>query len=126
MSTQHAVVWLDHKEAKLFHIDSANLDVAELHVAHHLHHSGKTGAPAETHRKAADDHPFFDQISTHLGGALTILVVGPANAKTELVAYLKEHHKDVASKIVGVEAAAHPSDKQIVAHARKYFEAKKG
>ena len=124
MPTHHAVVWLDHKEAKLFHVDAATLDRAELHVAHHLHHSGKTGGPAETHRKAAADHPFFDEISKHLGGALTILVVGPASAKTELVAYLQEHHKDVASKVVGVEVADHPTDAQIVAHAKKYFNAK--
>jgi hypothetical protein len=30
----------------------------------------------------------------------------------------------VASKIVGVEAADHPSDAQIVAHAKKYFASK--
>ncbi len=122
----HTVVWLDHEEAKLFHVDSAGLDRAELHVAHHLRHSGKTGGPAETHRQSAADHPYFDEISKHLGGALTILVVGPANAKTELVTYLKEHHKEVASKIVGVEAADHPTDAQIVAHAKRYFGAAKG
>ena len=120
-STKHVVVWIDHKEAKLFHVDSAGLDRAELHVAEHLHHPGKTGAHAESHRQAAEDHPFFDSISRHLGGLVEILVVGPASAKTELVAYLKTHHKDVASKIVGVEAADHPTDGQILAHARKYF-----
>jgi stalled ribosome rescue protein Dom34 len=121
MTAHPIVVWLDHHEAKLFHVDAPGLDRAELHVAKHLHHAGKTGAPAETHRQAADDHPFFDSISRHLGGLVEILVVGPSSAKTELVTYLKAHHKDVAAKVVGVEAADHPTDGQILAHARKYF-----
>ena len=90
-STKHVVVWIDHHEAKLFHVDSAGLDRAELHVdPATLHHPGKTGAHAESHRQAAEDHPFFDSISTHLGGLVEVLVVGPSNAKTELVAYLKD------------------------------------
>ena len=51
------------------------------------------------------------------------LVTGPANVKTALVKHIGEHDPQLAKKIVGVESVDHPSDAQLVAHARKYFKA---
>ncbi len=121
MSIRHAAVWLDHEEAKIFHIDPEHVERAELHVAHHLHRPHRTGGHAEIRRSVTEDHPFFDEIAAHLVGAEEILVVGPAGAKLEFVAFVKEHHKDVARKIVGVEPSDHPTDGQLVAHVRRYF-----
>jgi hypothetical protein len=50
-----------------------------------------------------------------------ILIIGPAGAKTELAKYLREHRPEIGERIVGVEAADHPSDREIVAYARKHF-----
>jgi len=121
MSTRHAAVWLDHEEAKIFHLTPDSVERSELHVAHHLHRAHKTGAHAELHRSVAEEHPFFDEIAGHLADVEEILVVGPAETKHELVKFFQAHHKDVARKIVAVEAADHPSDGQLIAHARKYF-----
>ena len=120
---RHVAVWLDHHEAKIFHITADAPGRDELKVAHHLHHPGKTGGHAELHRKDAVDHPFFNQIAAHLAEATEILVLGPSTAKTEFSTFMKEHHKGIAAKIGAVEASDHPTDAQIVAHARKYFEA---
>jgi hypothetical protein len=49
-----------------------------------------------------------------------ILIIGPAQAKTELATYLREH-THIGSRIVGVEAVDHPTDGQIVAYAKKHF-----
>jgi stalled ribosome rescue protein Dom34 len=121
MSIRHAAVWLDHDEAKIFHIDPDHVERAELHVAHHLRAPHKTGGHAELHRSIAEAHPFFDEIATHLADAEEILVVGPADAKLEFVRFVQERHKDVARKIIGVEPSDHPTDGQIVAHVRRYF-----
>jgi len=121
MPTRHAAVWLDHEEAKVFHIDPSSVAHSELHVAHHLHNPRKLGAHAELHRSIAEEHPFFDEVVKHLAGADEVLVVGPAATKLEFVKFVQERHKDLARKIVGVEASDHPTDGQLVAHVRKYF-----
>jgi stalled ribosome rescue protein Dom34 len=121
MSTRHAAIWLDHQEAKIFHFTPESIERSELHVAHHLYRAHKTGGHAERHRDVAEQHPFFEDIVTRLGDAAEVLVVGPAETKSELVKFLQARHPDLAGRIVGVEAADHPTDGQIVAHARKYF-----
>jgi len=42
-------------------------------------------------------------------------------AKGELVKHLGSHDPAWRQKIVGVETVDHPTDKEVVAHARKYF-----
>ena len=49
------------------------------------------------------------------------LVAGPRQAKGELVKHLEAHDPAWRQKIVGTETVDHPSDNQLVAHARKYF-----
>jgi stalled ribosome rescue protein Dom34 len=121
MSIPHAAVWLDHEEARIFHIDRATFERTGVHVKHHLHRATKTGGPAELHRAAAEEHPFFDEIAAHLSDAQEVLVVGPADTKHEFVEYVKTHHKDLSRKLVGVEACDHPSDGELVAEIRKHF-----
>ena len=53
-----------------------------------------------------------------------VLVVGPAQAKLQLIKHIHAHDPAMSSKIVGVETIDHPSDGQLVAYARKYFVAK--
>jgi hypothetical protein len=59
-----------------------------------------------------------------LGDAQEILLVGPGSAKLELVKHLHKHHPALVGRVKGVESADHPTDPQIVAHARSYFAAK--
>ena len=98
-----------------------SVERSELHVTHHLYRPHKTGGHAERHRDVAEQHPFFEDIVTHLGDAAGVLVVGPAETKNELVKFLQARHSGVARRIVGVEAADHPTDGQILAHARNFF-----
>jgi hypothetical protein len=58
-----------------------------------------------------------------LEGAQQILIVGPASAKLNLVKHIHSHDKKVTDKVIGVETVDHPSDAQLVAYARKYFDA---
>ena len=52
-----------------------------------------------------------------------VLVTGPANAKIELVKHIERHVPMLSGKIVGVETVDHPTDGELIAHARKYFSA---
>lgn len=123
MSHFHAVVWLDHTEAHVMHIGREDVEKFTAHASDkhpHLHH--KRGATGSGHR--AEDATYFDAIVKLLGGAQEILLVGPGSAKLEFVKHLHKHHADMVGRVLGVESADHPTDAQVVAHARKYFAAK--
>jgi len=121
MKPPNAVAWIDHDEAHIIHFnadESAELTLHSKHRKGHLHHkSGQVGAG-----RAPLDHKFYEEASNALIGAEKILIVGPANAKTELEKHIKVHAPSLAARIVGVEAVDHPSDGQILKLARKYFD----
>jgi len=119
---KHAVVWIDHKEAHIFHVHPERADEATIvSPAHHVHrHPKGRGEPRE---HPDDATRFFDEVARALDGLDAILIVGPSSAKDELIAFVRENHRPLESKIVGVESADHPSGGEIVAHARKYFKA---
>ena len=117
---QHTIVWIDHREAKLFNFGAE--DVQKLVIqpdspSHHIHHKANTIGSG--HDKTSDT--YLHEVVTALGDAQSILITGPANAKTELVAHIQKHDPAVAKNISGVETVDHPSDGQLVAYARKYF-----
>ncbi len=123
MSHYHAVVWLDHAEAHVMHVSKDEVEKFTAHSSDkrpHLHH--KRGSVGSGHR--AEDAQYFGEIVKMLGGAQEILVVGPGQAKLELVKYVHKHHHDLVDRVLGVESVDHPSDGQLVAYARKYFDAK--
>ncbi|HUO43517.1 MAG TPA: translational machinery protein [Burkholderiales bacterium] len=121
MSQYHAVVWIDHSEARVMHITLDDFEKSLIHgQAHpHLHHKrGVIGSG-----RAAEDHAFYEKVVAALKGAQEILIVGPASAKEELSRHIAQHHHDMAPKIVGIETVDHPSDGQLLVYARKYFRA---
>jgi stalled ribosome rescue protein Dom34 len=117
----HAVVWIDHHEARVFHFGLTDVEQLVLRPDHptgHIHH--KANSISSGH--AAEDHAYLQAVADSLADAGAILIAGPANAKTALVKHI-HHHSPNLSAIVGVETVDHPSDAQLVAYARKYFKA---
>ena len=80
--------------------------------------------PAAGSGKAREDQKYYHDIAQALAGASEILVVGPANAKLQLIKHINAHFHDLIDKIIGVETVDHPTDGQVGAYARKYFVAK--
>lgn len=116
----HAVVWIDHSQARIFHLGLSGSDEITLHpqlATRHLHHKANTVGSGHT----APDKAFYAEVSTALADAGEILIVGPANAKTELAGYIRANAPDIAKRIAAVEAADHPSDAEIVAFAKRHF-----
>ena len=116
----HAIVWIDHSQAKVFHIGLSGNDEVTLHPhlpTRHLHH--KANSIGSGH--AGLDKEFFGQVMNAVSNAGEILIIGPSSAKTELAKYLRERHPTIGGRIVAVEAADHPSDREIVAYAKRHF-----
>lgn len=120
MSFEHAVIWIDHSEAHVIQFDAeaSDTDVVRPRSTHpHLHHkSGSAGAG-----NAASSKHYLHQVIEAVAGASEVLVVGPGSAKLELIRHAERHDPRVAQKIVGVETVDHPTDRQLLAYARKAF-----
>jgi hypothetical protein len=119
-ASTRAAVWLDHHEARVFHVDLDGFDEQTLRApTHHFHRHPK--GPSEPHAHPDDEHRFFAEVAKALATAEEILVLGPSTAKAAFLRYLEGHHPGVTGKVVGVETTDHPTDGQIVAHVRTHF-----
>jgi hypothetical protein len=125
----HLLVVIDHQEAKVYR--------TELHGAvpqhlvpydphgyrKHLHSANEwTDGKREPERKS-----YYEAIAKTLRGAEQVLLFGSgtgrSSAMEQLVADLKEHHHDVAEKIIGsiVVDPHHTTENQLLAQARKFY-----
>jgi stalled ribosome rescue protein Dom34 len=121
-SHYHAIVWIDHLEARVFHFNAAEVDRLVLHPhnpTRHIHHKANTIGSGH----AAEDHEFLQRVAEAVADAGALLLAGPANTKTELSKHIAKHMPALSAKIVGVETVDHPTDGELVAHARRYFKA---
>lgn len=121
MAHQHAIVWIDQHEARIFRaaddgFSASTVEAPERHVHRHEQQTRERGHPADAHR-------YYHDVARALEDAEEILVVGPATAKLELLKHVHRHHHTLEPKIVGVETVDHPTDGQIIAYARRYFHA---
>lgn len=120
-SSYHALVWIDHQQARIFHFDANGSDLEVVRSSHphqHLHHK----ANSRDSGHAALDIRFMSEVADALDSAGAILITGPAGAKTELASYIRRARPDLGRRISGVEAVDHPSDGQLVALARTFFD----
>ncbi len=116
----HAVIWIDHHEARVFHFNPTDVDRLVLHPDHptrHIHH--KANSIGSGH--AAEDHDYLHAVVESIADAGAILITGPANAKTELVKHIHQHDPKVMNVIAAAETVDHPSAAQLVGYARTYF-----
>lgn len=117
----HAVVWIDHHEARVFHFDRTGVDKLVIrpdNPTQHIHHKANTIGSGH----AAEDRDYLHRVTAALAGTGAILITGPANAKTELVKHIHGHAPSLMEHIAGIETVDHPSDKALVAHARAAFQ----
>ena len=102
--------------------NAVDVDVVGDHDGHHHHiHRHPKGA-AEAHEHPDDLKRFFDEVAKALMGAEEILIVGPSTAKLQFVKYVHQHQRAMEPKIVGLETVDHPTDAQLVAYVKGYFQ----
>ncbi|ABP34424.1 hypothetical protein [Polynucleobacter asymbioticus] len=120
MSLNHAVIWIDHKEAHVIFLsaDASEAEIIGSKSTHsHLHHkAGEVGSG-----RLALDSKYLHSVIQAVNESKEILVLGPGSAKLELIKHAHHHDSKVAANIVGVETIDHPTDKEILAYARKFF-----
>ena len=120
MTHYHALVWIDHREAKVFHFDaehSQEVIVRNSHDHQNLHHKANSGDSGHV----SVDKEYLRRVVGEIAAAGAILLVGPGSAKTELNTFVKHYRPDVAAKIHAVEPMDHPTEGQLLAYGRKFF-----
>ena len=117
----HAVVWIDHSRARIFHFNVEEADKSVIrpdHAVRDIHHGQK-----RTGHRVAEDRDFFDAVASAIADAGAILILGPANEKDAFAKYLAEKHPVIRTHVEGVELADHPTDGELLDFARRYVKA---
>jgi hypothetical protein len=116
----HAVVWVDHKQARIFHfnVDDADKTVIRDHVVRDLHAREKV-----TGHRIEENKPFFEEVAKAIADAGAILIVGPAQEKDFFAKFLADKHPAIRTHVEGVEKADHPTDGELIDHARRFVKA---
>jgi stalled ribosome rescue protein Dom34 len=117
----NAVVWIDHREAKVMLLgpieDSRLVIHSHLSVQRAHHQSGRGGGSGET-----VDAEFFKRIVTALHQGGITLVSGPGNAGTELQAYIAKHRPDLAVHLLDVGVPDRSDEARLLVLARDWLQ----
>ena len=122
MPHSHAIVWMDSKEAHVFRFNAADVEKARIKADRpygKIHH--KAGVVGSGHEHL--DRAYFDDIAVALEGVEEWLLSGPHGAKEQMSAYVDRSLPLLKKKLFGVETSDHPTDGQLVDHARRFFKA---
>jgi hypothetical protein len=120
----HAVVWINHAEAKVYRFRGENQPELEVDLHSHtslqrLHHR-RTGW--EAGGNTPDDTEFFERINGALEHAEGAVIAGPGNAKSAFKAFLDHVRPSVPSHVLAVETFDdHPAADTMVTLGRRYF-----
>jgi len=116
----HAIVWIDHLQARIFHLGLSGAEEVTLHPempTRHIHHKANSIGSGHVH----ESKEFLRHVLEAVSDAGEILIIGPSGTKVELAKFIREQNPKLADRIVGVEAADHPSDPEIIAYAKRHF-----
>ncbi|MCE9575845.1 MAG: translational machinery protein [Deltaproteobacteria bacterium] len=117
--TTPVAVWIDHHEARVVHFMPGQTAEVATTAARAYHRPAGTVGPAPDLEGA---RRYYHDLARALDGFGSVLIVGPSTAKLDFIRYVHAHDRALEARIVGVETVDHPTDGQLVAYARKYFE----
>ena len=118
----HTLVWLDHRVAKVLRFNADLNTTSQVHSTHpheNLHH--KANSIDSGH--APVDKIFLEAVVHAFPASGPILIAGPGSAKKELHTHLLHRHREIAARVSDVQPLDHPTDGELLAFGRKFFDA---
>ena len=118
----HSLVWLDHRQARIFSFDTDSNTASLVNSTHsheNLHHKANSADSGH----APVDKIFLEAVAHAIPAAGPILIAGPGSAKKELHTHLLHRHRDIATRVVDVKPLDHPTDGELLAFGRNFFDA---
>ena len=128
-SAPHLLVVIDHLEARVYRTEVHGA-VPERIAPYDPHGHGRHLHSAHEWtdgKRPPERKSYYEAVAKTLQGAEQVLVFGSgtgrSSAMEQLLADLKDHHPDVAGKIVGsvVVDAHHTTEAQLLAKAREFY-----
>ena len=113
MTLYHAVVFVDHQTAQILQFGSEHAVERKIHA--HTHYTRKHGSGVRS------EHEFYGEVCDALDDVAEVLLTGGHKGLADFRHYAEKHRPLTAARIVGYEVVDHPSEKQLVALARKHF-----
>jgi hypothetical protein len=110
----HAVVRTDHQQAQVLRFDETQVQTQTVHL--------KAYTTAQHNSGVRSEHEFFGAVCDALDGIAQVLVTGTHTALTDFRHYADKHRPQLATHLVGYELVDHPTDRQLVALAREFFQ----
>lgn len=110
----HAVVRTDHQQAQVLRFDETQVQTQTVHLQAHTTAQHKSGVRSE--------HEFFGAVCDALDGIAQVLVTGTHTALADFRHYVDKHRPHLAKHLAGYEVVDHPTDPQLVALARAFFQ----
>ncbi len=126
-------LWIDHRKAIVVKLtdQGEQVELIKSETERQLRRSGESPlkGPFDVLHVPADDvrqraftgymKAYYDGIIAHIQSADSILIMGPSEAKDELIKRLGK--SDLAKHIAGVEKVGWMTERQIAAKVRRYF-----
>jgi stalled ribosome rescue protein Dom34 len=116
-----AMIWMDSREARIFHLVGEKIQVERLEYHGHEHHAEGLG---RNHPKSqTDEGTFFKQLLGHLQKSSygKLLLMGPGVSVKHFETYLKDHQKKMSESVVAVEKVDHLPDSEILTMGRQFL-----
>lgn len=113
-ATSHAVIWIDHQHANVVQIDASSVRVRQVRA--HVHPTAQHGSEVRS------EHEFFADVCGSLEGIGAVLVTGGKTALIDFRHYAEKHRPQTAARIVAYDIVDHPTEKQLAALGRRFFE----
>lgn len=114
MTYFHAVVWTDHQHAQVLQFDREHVEGHKVKA--HLTQTRQHGSQVRA------EHDFFSELCDALRGITEVVVTGSNTSLADFRHYVEKHRPAVLKQVVGWETVDHPTDGQLVAFARQYFD----
>ena len=109
----HAVVWVGHENAQVLQFDAEHVQAQKVKA--HGHYTRQLGSAPRSEQE------LFGEVCDALDGIKEVLITGSHQAQLDFKHYAEEHRPAVLRQIVGYESVDRPSEKPLIAMARKYF-----
>lgn len=113
MLQSRAVIRIDHRDAVVLQLAGDTWTSKTIHT-----HSDQT----HPHRGDRSDRAYFSDVCDALVGIKEILVTGPHTAQSDFRNYVQSHRPSVGDRIVDWETVDHPTEGELAAVARSYFQ----
>jgi len=114
MHRAHAVIRIDHAQADV--LDFVSEPPHGRHLKAHRHPTRQHASGVRT------EHEFFAEVCDAVEGVAEVLVVGARHALADFSHYVRKHRPETAGRIVGYDVVAQPTEAQLAALARQFFD----